>query len=171
MISKSRRTPLRKFRQKISDPTRALRLINAAKKSGKRVVFTNGCFDILHPGHVTYLELARSKGDFLVVALDTDAAVRKLKGPERPINPLESRMQVMAALESVDCVTWFEGGNPIPIISKLAPDILCKGGDWKIAQILGSEEVLGRGGKVYSLKFVEGKSTTNIIKKIRSKQV
>ena len=132
-------------------------------------MFTNGCFDILHPGHVTYLEAARRKGDFLVVAMDTDAAVRKLKGPERPINPLESRMQVLAALESIDAVTWFSGGNPIPLISRIKPDVLVKGGDWKIPQILGSKEVLSWGGKVFSLKFVVGKSTTNIVNKIKKK--
>lgn len=157
-------TPLRK---KILSPAKAAALSKKLARSGKKVVFTNGCFDILHPGHVTYLERAREKGDFLVVALDTDAAVRKLKGPERPINPLESRMQVMAALESVGAVTWFEGGNPIPVIKKIKPRVLVKGGDWKVESILGSKEVFGWGGKVYSLKYIEGKSTTNIIKKIR----
>jgi rfaE bifunctional protein nucleotidyltransferase chain/domain len=131
------------------------------------VVFTNGCFDILHPGHVSYLEAARKKGDFLVVALDTDAAVRKLKGPGRPVNRLESRMQVLAALESVDAVTWFGGANPVPLIKKLKPSVLVKGGDWKIELILGSKEVLGWGGKVFSLRYVEGNSTTGIIRKIR----
>ncbi len=133
------------------------------------MVFTNGCFDIIHPGHVTYLEAARRKGDFLVVALDSDAAVRKLKGPERPINPLKSRLLVVAALESVDAVTWFTGGNPISIITRVKPDVLVKGGDWKTSQILGSQEVLGWGGKVFSLKFVAGKSTTNIVNKIKKR--
>lgn len=157
----------RALRTKISTPARAQAMCRKAQRSGKRVVFTNGCFDIVHPGHVTYIEAARKKGDFLVLALDTDEAVRKLKGPERPVNPLESRMQVIAALESVDCVTWFEGGDPRPLIKKLRPSVLCKGGDWKVAQILGHEEVLSWGGKVYSLKFVAGKSTTNIIEKIK----
>lgn len=161
------KTKLRQFRKKILAPAKAATAIRRAQRAGKRVVFTNGCFDILHPGHVTYLELARQKGDFLVVALDTDAAVRALKGPDRPINPLESRLQVMAALESVDAVTWFDKGNPVPIIRKLKPNVLVKGGDWKVPQILGSKEVLGWGGKVFSLKFVEGKSTTNIVNKIK----
>lgn len=138
-------------------------------RAGRKVVFTNGCFDILHPGHVTYLEAARGKGDFLVVALDTDAAVRKLKGPDRPVNSLESRMSVIAALECVDAVTWFDKGNPVPTIKKLHPNVLVKGGDWKPHQILGSKEVLCWGGKVFSLPYIEGKSTTNIIKKIRKK--
>ncbi|MBI3543975.1 MAG: D-glycero-beta-D-manno-heptose 1-phosphate adenylyltransferase [Deltaproteobacteria bacterium] len=139
----------------------------AQARAGRRVVFTNGCFDILHPGHVSYLEAARAKGDFLVVAMDTDAAVRKLKGPSRPINNLEHRMQVMAGLESVDAVTWFDKGDPRAIIRKLRPGVLCKGGDWKVAQILGSKEVLSWGGKVFSLKFVDGKSTTKIVNKIK----
>ncbi|MBI3557458.1 MAG: D-glycero-beta-D-manno-heptose 1-phosphate adenylyltransferase [Deltaproteobacteria bacterium] len=150
-------------------PAAAAKFCRRASAGGRRVVFTNGCFDILHPGHVTYLEAARGKGDFLVVALDSDAAVRELKGPERPINNLKSRMQVLAALESVDAVTWFTGGNPIPIISRIRPDILVKGGDWKISEILGSKEVLSWGGRVYSLNFVAGKSTTNIVNKIRKR--
>lgn len=160
---------LRSLQSKVCKPAQAQKLVARAQREGRRVVFTNGCFDILHPGHVTYLEDARRKGVFLVVALDTDAAVRKLKGSERPINPLESRMQVVAALESIDCVTWFDKGNPVPLIKKLKPNVLVKGGDWKVPQILGAKEVLGWGGKVFSLKFVEGKSTTNIIKKIRAR--
>lgn len=156
-----------KFEKKILSPQKAAALSAKLNKAGKKVVFTNGCFDILHPGHVHYLESARNKGDFLVVALDTDEAVRKLKGADRPINPLESRMQVMAALESVGAVTWFENADPVPIIKKIRPRILVKGGDWKINQILGSTEVLSWGGKVFSLKYIEGKSTTNIIKKIK----
>lgn len=150
-------------------PAQAQKLVRAAKRRGHRVVFTNGCFDIVHPGHVNYLEDARRKGDFLLVALDTDAAVSKLKGPERPINPLSSRMQVIAAMESVDCVTWFDKGDPVSLIKKLMPNVLVKGGDWKIEQILGSSEVLSWGGAVYSLRYLEGKSTTNIIKTIRSR--
>jgi D-beta-D-heptose 7-phosphate kinase/D-beta-D-heptose 1-phosphate adenosyltransferase len=159
----------RSLKSKILSPSKAAAVCNRAARAGKRVVFTNGCFDILHPGHVSYLEAARGKGDFLVVALDTDQAVRKLKGPTRPVNPLESRLQVIAALESVDAVTWFDGGDPRPVIKKLRPRVLVKGGDWKVDQILGSKEVLSWGGKVHSLKYVAGKSTTNIIKKIREK--
>jgi rfaE bifunctional protein nucleotidyltransferase chain/domain len=140
------------------------------KKNKKKIVFTNGCFDILHPGHVQYLEEARNKGDFLVVAMDTDEAVRKQKGSSRPVNTLEKRMTVIAALESVDLVTCFEKSNPIPIIKKLRPDILVKGGDWKITQILGAKEVMGWKGKVFSLPYLEGSSTSNIIKKIKGKK-
>jgi rfaE bifunctional protein nucleotidyltransferase chain/domain len=142
----------------------------SVKKNKKKIVFTNGCFDILHPGHVQYLEEARNKGDFLVVAMDTDEAVRKQKGSSRPVNTLEKRMTVIAALESVDLVTCFEKSNPIPIIKKLRPDILVKGGDWKITQILGAKEVMGWKGKVFSLPYLEGSSTSNIIKKIKGKK-
>ena len=158
--------PPRRLHDKILSPAGAAAACRRAAGAGRRVVFTNGCFDILHPGHVTYLEEARRKGDFLVVALDTDAAVRKLKGRGRPVNPLKARLAVLAALESVDAVTWFGGGNPVPIIRRLRPKVLVKGGDWKPAQILGSREVLGWGGKVHSLRFVAGKSTTKIIRRI-----
>jgi D-beta-D-heptose 7-phosphate kinase/D-beta-D-heptose 1-phosphate adenosyltransferase len=150
-------------------PARAKALCRKLSRSRRRVVFTNGCFDIVHPGHVSYLEAARAKGDFLVVALDTDAAVRFQKGPDRPINNLKHRMRVIAGLESVDAVTWFDGSNPVPLIEQLRPSVLVKGGDWKIPQILGAKEVLGWGGRVFSLKFVAGKSTTNIVRKIRKR--
>lgn len=157
---------LRIFQKKIFTPEQAKKKCQQVRKLKKRVVFTNGCFDILHPGHVSYLQEARKKGHFLVVALDTDEAVRALKGPTRPINPLESRLQVIAALECVDAVTWFGGGNPISTIELLRPHVLVKGGDWKVPDILGSKQVLGWGGKVFSLPYIEGKSTTEIIKKI-----
>jgi D-beta-D-heptose 7-phosphate kinase/D-beta-D-heptose 1-phosphate adenosyltransferase len=138
------------------------------KYKNKKIVFTNGCFDILHVGHVSYLEKAKKKGDLLVVALDTDKAVKKLKGKDRPINDLKSRQIVISALESVDFVTSFDNADPLPLIKKIRPHILVKGGDWKVEQIRGAKEVLGWGGKVYSLPYVKDKSTTNIIKKIKS---
>ncbi|MEW6055413.1 MAG: D-glycero-beta-D-manno-heptose 1-phosphate adenylyltransferase [Bdellovibrionota bacterium] len=159
----------RSSQSKVLSPVKAAELCRKAARQGKRVVFTNGCFDILHPGHVQYLEAARSKGDFLVVALDTDAAVRKLKGVGRPVNPLKSRMAVLSGLESVDAVTWFGGANPIPTIKKLHPQVLVKGGDWEVSKILGSREVLEWGGRVYSVQYLEGKSTTKIIEKIKGK--
>ncbi len=160
----------RSLSSKIASPSKAKRLCDSVKKNNKKIVFTNGCFDILHPGHVQYLEEARNKGDFLVVAMDTDEAVRKQKGSSRPVNALEKRMAVIAALESVDLVTCFDNSNPIPIIKKLRPDILVKGGDWNITQILGAKEVMGWNGKVYSLPYLEGSSTSNIIKKIKGKK-
>lgn len=158
---------MRSFRSKICSAQEAEVRCKKALRQGRTVVFTNGCFDILHEGHVTYLEKARAKGDFLVVAMDTDAAVRAMKGSDRPINTLKSRQKVMAALECVDLVTSFGGGNPLPLILKLKPSVLVKGGDWKVHQIIGSQEVLARGGKVFSLPYVAGKSTTNIVKQIR----
>jgi rfaE bifunctional protein nucleotidyltransferase chain/domain len=153
------------IREKIKSPQQLATLLKK-KRGKKKVVFTNGCFDILHLGHVTYLEKARKQGDLLVVALDTDESVRAVKGPTRPMNPLEDRMGVIAALGSVDFVTFFEGGDPRPLITQLKPNVLVKGGDWKPEQILGSEEVKGWGGTVKSLPFVEGRSTTALIKKV-----
>ncbi|MGZ3689149.1 MAG: D-glycero-beta-D-manno-heptose 1-phosphate adenylyltransferase [Bdellovibrionota bacterium] len=133
----------------------------------KRVVFTNGCFDLLHKGHVTYLERARKLGDILVVAVNSDESVRRLKGAGRPINELADRMEVLAALESVDYVTFFEENTPENLIRLLHPHVLVKGGDWKPEQILGSADVLGWGGKVRSLPYVEGRSTTKMIERSR----
>ncbi|MBL7716912.1 MAG: D-glycero-beta-D-manno-heptose 1-phosphate adenylyltransferase [Bdellovibrionales bacterium] len=129
------------------------------------VVFTNGCFDILHPGHVTYLNQAREEGSHLVVALNSDESVRKQKGPSRPVNSLEDRQTVMAGLECVDFVTFFAEDTPLELIQKLHPDVVVKGGDWKIDQIVGAKEVMAWGGRAKSLGFVDGKSTTRIIEK------
>ncbi len=141
--------------------------LNRVRQS-KKVVFTNGCFDILHVGHVRYLQEARAQGDFLVVALNSDSSVRALnKGPERPINSELARAEVMAALGCVDFVTIFSEPTPLEVIQHLAPDVLVKGGDWKVEQIVGSEFVLARGGEVKSLRFVDGFSTTSIVQKIQ----
>ncbi|MGE4231967.1 MAG: D-glycero-beta-D-manno-heptose 1-phosphate adenylyltransferase [Bacteriovoracia bacterium] len=163
------KSQLKTIEKKIFSPDRAKRECARLRRAKRKIVFTNGCFDILHPGHVLYLEKAKKRGDILVVALDTDRAVQKLKGPTRPINSLGSRMQVIAALQSVDMVTWFENANPIPLILNLKPHVLVKGGDWKPDQILGSKEVREWGGKVFSLPFVEGNSTTRIINQIIQK--
>ncbi|MGE0617088.1 MAG: D-glycero-beta-D-manno-heptose 1-phosphate adenylyltransferase [Bacteriovoracia bacterium] len=157
---------MRALQKKILPVTRLARITAAAKKRGKRVVFTNGCFDILHKGHVRYLERARAQGDLLVVALNADQSVRKLKGAGRPINPLRDRQEVMAALEAVDYVTSFAEATPLRAILTLKPMVLVKGGDWKANDIVGGREVLGWGGQVKSLNFVKGRSTTRIIKKI-----
>ncbi len=141
-------------------------LLARARRSGKRVVFTNGCFDLIHPGHVSYLARARALGDLLVVALNADASVRKLKGPTRPVNSLKDRLIVMAALECVDYVTSFSEETPLQIIRELKPQVLVKGGDWKAKDIVGSEDVLASGGRVRSLPFLKGKSTTGILARI-----
>ena len=155
------------FKNKILSP-KALQVKLKKIRKGKDVVFTNGCFDILHDGHVTYLEQARNLGDILIVAMDTDAAVKKQKGPTRPVNALASRQKVMAALESVSFITYFGSGDPRDLIKVLKPDILVKGGDWTIDKIVGAKEVLQSGGKVFSLPYLKGRSTTNIVNKIKT---
>lgn len=136
------------------------------RSAGDRIVFTNGCFDILHFGHLHYLADARALGERLVVGLNSGASVRRLKGPNRPINDELTRTHLLAALEIVDAVVIFEEDTPLELIKLVQPDILVKGGDWKPEQIVGSEVVLTRGGQVLSLPFVEGYSTTNIEQKI-----
>ena len=132
------------------------------------LVFTNGCFDILHRGHVTCLARARALGGALVVALNTDASVRRLgKGDERPINPLEDRAALIAALDCVDLVTWFDTDTPLDTILACQPDVLVKGGDWAPEQIVGAREVLARGGQVHSIPFEHERSTTRVIERIR----
>jgi len=135
-------------------------------RNGKKVVFTNGCFDILHVGHVKYLQEAKSQGDILVVGINADASVRKLKGSERPIQNEVDRGEVLSALGCVDYVAIFEEDTPENLIKLIKPDVLVKGGDWKVDQIVGSDFVMSYGGKVKSLQFVQGKSTTNIVSKI-----
>ncbi|HET9533579.1 MAG TPA: D-glycero-beta-D-manno-heptose 1-phosphate adenylyltransferase [Blastocatellia bacterium] len=137
------------------------------RRKGKRLVFTNGCFDLLHPGHVRYLRQARELGDALVVALNSDRSVRKIKGEGRPILDQQERAEVMAALESVDYVVIFDDETPRDLIASLLPDVLVKGGDWPVDQIVGSEEVRRAGGQVFSLPYLEGSSTTRIIERIR----
>jgi D-glycero-beta-D-manno-heptose 1-phosphate adenylyltransferase len=135
---------------------------------GKRVVFTNGCFDLLHYGHLHYLADARDLGDKLIVGLNSADSVRRLKGLHRPINDELTRQHLLAALEVVDAVVVFESDTPLDLIECVAPDILVKGGDWRPDQIVGSDFVLKNGGKVLSLPFVEGYSTTNLETKIRN---
>jgi D-beta-D-heptose 7-phosphate kinase/D-beta-D-heptose 1-phosphate adenosyltransferase len=136
------------------------------RQQGRRVVFTNGCFDLIHPGHVRYLAEAKALGDDLIVAINSDASVRQLKGPGRPIFNQAERGEVLAALESVDYVTVFDEPTPRELIAVLLPDVLVKGGDWALDQIVGREEVEAAGGRVYSLPYLEGYSTTNLLKRI-----
>ncbi len=139
-----------------------------AARLPRPLVFTNGCFDLLHRGHVTYLAQARSLGSSLIVALNTDASVKRLgKGDERPINTLEDRAAVIAALAAVDLVTWFDADTPLDLIVQLRPDVLVKGGDWPEAQIVGASEVRSWGGRVVSLPFRHDRSTTDLIERIR----
>jgi len=138
-------------------------------KMPRPLVFTNGCFDILHRGHVTYLSRARTLGASLVVALNSDNSVRNLgKGDGRPLNPLEDRMALIAALECVDLVTWFEEETPLARIIESRPDVLTKGGDWAIDTIVGAIEVRAWGGNVHSVPFEFERSTTALVERIRS---
>jgi len=137
------------------------------ENKGKRIVFTNGCFDILHRGHVTYLAEAKKLGDLLVIGLNSDESVKRLKGPQRPINNENDRLYVLSQLKSVDFVEIFNEDTPLNLILKVLPNILVKGGDWKIDQIVGAREVIANGGDVFSLNFVDGYSTTSIIHKIQ----
>jgi len=138
------------------------------RREGKRLVFTNGCFDLLHPGHVSYLRQARSLGDALVVALNSDRSVRNIKGPGRPILNQQERAEVIAALEAVDYVTIFDDETPRELIAAVLPDVLVKGGDWALDEIVGREEVEAAGGRVLSLPYIEGSSTTDIIERIKT---
>lgn len=132
----------------------------------QRIVFTNGCFDILHVGHVTYLATAKSLGDLLIVAVNSDNSIKRLKGESRPINTVEDRMLMLSALESVDYVFAFGEDTPINAIKEINPDILVKGGDYTIETIVGSDYVLDQGGRVETIPLVAGKSTTHIIDKL-----
>lgn len=136
------------------------------QRDGRRIVFTNGCFDLLHPGHVRYLREARNLGDCLVVGLNSDDSIRRLKGPARPVQPEAERAEILCALEMVDFVAIFHEDTPLQIIVALQPDVLVKGGDWQPDQIVGRTEVEARGGRVLSLPFADGFSTTSIIGRI-----
>ena len=143
------------------------RRLAAHRRAGERVVFTNGVFDLIHPGHVRYLRAAKRLGDVLVVGLNSDRSVRRLeKGPERPLVRERDRAEVMAALAMVDYVTIFGQDTPYELIKAAQPDVLVKGGDWTVDKIVGADLVLGRGGKVKSLRFAPGYSTTDIVRKI-----
>jgi rfaE bifunctional protein nucleotidyltransferase chain/domain len=146
----------------------ALNVVSTWREHGDRIVFTNGCFDIIHIGHVLYLEQAKALGNRLIVGINSDASVRRLKGEHRPINDLNGRTHVIAALASVDLVIAFDDETPYALIAGLRPDTLVKGGDWAADQIVGSDIVLAGGGEVKSLRFVDGYSTTAIEQKIKS---
>ena len=157
--------PSPEFEAKICAPAE---LENRAAALPHPLVFTNGCFDILHRGHVTYLAQARALGSSLVVAVNSDASVRRQgKGVDRPINTEQDRIAVLAALESVDLVTWFDQDTPLALILACRPDLLVKGGDWPVENIVGAREVMGWGGTVHSLPFRHERSTTAILEKIR----
>jgi D-glycero-beta-D-manno-heptose 1-phosphate adenylyltransferase len=141
--------------------------VRALRQQGKRVVFTNGCFDLLHPGHTRYLAEARALGDVLIVAVNSDRTVRALKGPQRPVVPEEERAELLAALRTVDYVTIFDDLTPREVIARILPNVLVKGADWGLNEIVGREEVEAAGGQVVSVPLAEGYSTSAIVEKIK----
>lgn len=151
-----------KAKNKIMGPRRLKKWLDARRAEGKKIVFTNGCFDILHAGHVSVLEFSRSKGDVLVVGVNSDASVRRLKGPTRPVNCQEDRALVLGGLQSADAVSVFEQDTPYELIKLVRPDVLVKGGDYKTSEIVGREFAK----KVVRFPLLKGRSTTNIIKKV-----
>ena len=152
--------------EKILSPDEMLGVRQRLRAAGRRLVFTNGVFDLLHVGHVRYLAQARELGDALLVAINSDRTVRELKGPNRPIFDQAERAEILAALRHVDYVTVFDDVSPRSLITKLLPDVLVKGGDYQLDEIHGREEVEAAGGKVISLPFVDGASTTALIEKM-----
>ena len=152
------------FERKILAPTEVARW---AARLPRPLVFTNGVFDILHRGHATYLARARALGACLLVALNGDASVRRLgKGPGRPVNALEDRLALVAALQAVDAVTWFDADTPAALIEAVRPEVLVKGGDWPVARMVGASEVLARGGAVHSIPFEHQRSTTALLRRV-----
>ena len=142
--------------------------LEALRKKGKKIAFTNGCFDILHVGHVRYLREAKKTADVLVLALNSDSSVRSIKGEKRPLVSEQERAEVLAALEFIDFVTIFPELTPLELINYLKPDILIKGGDWPEEKVVGREEIKKWGGRVAIIPEIEGKSTTNVVEKIKS---
>lgn len=151
---------------KIKSPKELQKIILRLKSKGKKIVFTNGCFDLLHYGHVKYLGDAKRKGDVLIVGVNSDSSIKRIKGKSRPLIHETDRLRIIAALESVDYVVCFKEDTPINLIKLLKPDILVKGSDWKKSNIVGSGFVLNYGGEVSTIKLAKGRSTTLLIRKI-----
>jgi rfaE bifunctional protein nucleotidyltransferase chain/domain len=146
-----------------------IEIINRIKADRKKIVFTNGCFDLLHVGHIRYLAQAKRLGDFLIIGLNSDSSVKELKGEDRPINSFEDRATLLSAIESVDLVITFEEQTPENLIKDIVPDILVKGGDYNIEDIVGYQTVMQNGGQVKTLSFYDGYSSTNYINKIKKR--
>jgi len=157
---------MREAREKIVSRRALKGKVDSLKQAGKRVVFTNGCFDLLHVGHIRSLQKARSRGDCLVVGINSDSSVRQIKGPGRPIVPQKQRAEVLAALACVDWVTIFDEADPLALISLLVPDVLVKGADWKEGGIVGADVVRAVGGEVVRMDLVPGVSTTGLLERI-----
>jgi len=161
---------MEKYRLKIMEIKALKAERGLLRDSGKRVVFTNGCFDILHPGHSRYLSAARGLGDHLIVAVNSDRSVKRIKGPKRPVFSEDARAEMLAALSFVDRVIIFDEETPLELITLLLPDILVKGGDWGEDEIVGADVVKAAGGEVRRISFVDGYSTTGIIERILSEE-
>lgn len=159
---------LEKLKSKIVDRDEALSMLSIWHYMGLKVVFTNGCFDIIHKGHVNYLSRAASLGDRMIVGLNSDRSVSTIKGPERPLQDEKSRAEIMASMFFVDAVVLFDEETPFELINFLKPDILVKGSDYTIDKIVGADIVLANGGRVETMDFIEGYSTTNIVNKIKN---
>ncbi len=155
---------MRLIKNKIKSPKKLKKIITRLKKRGFKVAFTNGCFDILHYGHVSYLEKAKRLADILIVALNSDGSVKRIKGKARPVMKLRNRMRIIAALECVDFVTSFNQSTPLEVIKLLKPDILIKGGDWSQDSIVGKDIVNSYGGNVATIPYIKGQSSTKFIK-------
>ena len=153
---------------KIITVAQASDLTKDLQKSNKKVVFTNGCFDLIHPGHIDYLRKAKACGDILIIGLNSDASIQRLKGKERPINDFYFRSSILAALEFVDYIVKFEDDTPLFLIKQISPNILIKGSDYTVDKIVGAKEVLEKGGEVKTIDFLEGFSSTSIINKIKN---
>ncbi len=151
------------MKQKIKGREELFRILKDLRGNGKKIVFTNGCFDLLHLGHIRYLEEAKTLGDVLVIGVNSDVSVRKLKGPKRPILPVEERTEILSSLGCVDYITVFDELDPLELITSLQPNVLVKGGDWTKEQTVGREEVERLGGEVVIIPFVRGSSTSNLI--------
>ena len=162
-------TMIKMINNKIKSQQEIARIAGSISKKGLRTVFTNGCFDILHKGHIAYLNKAKSRADVLIVGLNTDSSVRKIKGDRRPINNQNDRAYVLSALECVDFITFFAGLTPEGLIRKIKPDVLVKGGDWSIEKIAGGSFVRSYGGRVVSLPYIKNYSTSALIKAIKGK--
>lgn len=154
------------YQKKIVDLDNALKIVSDLRSKGKKVVFTNGCFDILHLGHIRYLCEAKSLGDFLIVGLNSDNSVRRIKGSFRPIQDERSRAELLASIGFIDMVILFEEDTPIQLITRLRPDVLVKGGDWDIKDIVGAKEVLEAGGRVEVIRYLPNYSTSSIVERI-----
>ena len=155
------------MKNKVKSLDELTKLRKKFRRDGKITVFTNGCFDLIHSGHIHLFRQAKECGDILIVAVNDDPSVQNLKGPSRPVFPLEERLEVLEAVESIDCLISFSQATPRELIQALLPDVLVKGGDWKLDEVVGREEVEGAGGKVIIIPYLPGRSSSEILNKIK----